>query len=153
MTTANTLPGPDPEIRYASTPEAVGACFDLMKQLRPHLTSEREFVERWQRQRAAVDFRLLAVWLGQRPVALAAFRIQDNMLRGPHVYVDDLVTDATVRSGGYGGMLIERLKDETLALGCSLLVLDTPMSNFLGHRFYYRHGLNAIGLHFTVSLR
>ena len=42
-----------------------------------------------------------------------------------------------------------RLKREAAALGCAKLVLDTPLTNVLGHRFYYRNGLLASALRFT----
>jgi hypothetical protein len=47
---------------------------------------------------------------------------------------------------------MDRLKDEARALGCSRLVLDTPLSNALGHRFYFREGLLATALRFTLPL-
>jgi len=74
------------------------------------------------------------------------------LVHGAHLYVDDLVTDETCRSSGYGKVLMERLKAEGRALGCTKLVLDTPLSNTLGHRFYYRQGLLASALRFNVPL-
>jgi ribosomal protein S18 acetylase RimI-like enzyme len=122
-----------------------------MRQLRPHLASEQEFVERWRRQ-TNVGYRLLAVWLGKTPVALAGYRAQDNLMHGPHFYVDDLVTDAASRGSGHGHALMERLKAEARALGCAKLVLDTALTNTLAHRFYYREGLLATALRFNVSV-
>jgi ribosomal protein S18 acetylase RimI-like enzyme len=139
------------EIRTVDTEAEVVACYDLMRQLRPHLTSPHEFVERWRRQSDA-GYRLLAVWQGAKPLALAGYRVQDNLLHGPHFYVDDLVTDANLRSSGHGHALLERLKAEARALGCRKFVLDTPLTNTLGHRFYYREGLLATALRFNGSL-
>jgi hypothetical protein len=47
---------------------------------------------------------------------------------------------------------MERLKAEGRARGCVKLVLDTPLTNTLGHRFYYRHGLLATALRFNMLL-
>ncbi|KDP84182.1 GNAT family N-acetyltransferase [Cupriavidus basilensis] len=138
-------------IRYVDDEAGVLACFPLMHQLRPHLASPEEFVARWRRQVAA-GYRLLALWQGGRPVALAGFRLLDNLVHGVHFYVDDLVTDESARSGGYGHLLMNRLKDEARALGCAKLVLDTPLTNVLGHRFYYRNGLLASALRFNIAL-
>ena len=140
-----------PDLRYADTEAAVSACYGLMAQLRPHLASEEAFVTRWRRQVAA-GYRLLALWQAARPIALAGFRVQENLVHGRHFYVDDLVTDETARSSGHGRVLIHRLKAEGRALGCAKLVLDTPLTNTLGHRFYYRHGLVATALRFNVPL-
>jgi GNAT superfamily N-acetyltransferase len=122
-----------------------------MRQLRPHLASEAEFVERWRRQ-TSEGYRLLAVWDGAHPVALAGVRVQENLIHGRFFYVDDLVTDDAQRSAGHGRRLMDRLKDEARALGCAKLVLDTALANSLGQRFYFREGLLARALRFSVDL-
>ncbi len=148
----NTIPlNSSLDIRYADEEAEIAACFNLMRQLRPHLADAAEFIARWRRQQAA-GYRLMALWEDDRPVALAGFRLQDNLVHGVHFYVDDLVTDESARSGGYGARLMDRLKDEARALGCTKLVLDTPLANVLGHRFYYRNGLLASALRFNVVL-
>jgi ribosomal protein S18 acetylase RimI-like enzyme len=151
MTTEPGQRDPNLEIRYVDDPEDAAACYALMLELRPHLASREEFLERWRRQ-VAVGYRLLALWQGAKPVALAGFRVQDNLVHGPHFYVDDLVTEAASRSAGYGELLMDRLKAEGRALGCAKLVLDTPLTNTLGHRFYYRQGLLATALRFNTAL-
>ena len=151
MTQVDTPAKSAPEIRHVDAESEVAACYELMRQLRPHLASELELIERWRRQ-ADVGYRLLAIWDGPKPVALAGYRVQDNLRHGPHLYVDDLVTDEALRSCGHGHALMERLKAEARMLGCAKLILDTPLTNTLGHRFYYREGLLATALRFNVSL-
>lgn len=148
---ASIVPPAAPDLRYVETEAAVAACFELMRQLRPHLGCEQEFIARWRRQTAA-GYRLLALWREAKPVALAGFRVQDNLMHGPHFYVDDLVTDAASRGSGLGRILMDRLKAEGQALGCVKLVLDTALTNTLGHRFYYRQGLLATALRFSMVL-
>ncbi|MGO4724039.1 MULTISPECIES: GNAT family N-acetyltransferase [unclassified Inquilinus] len=144
-------PPPTADLRLVEDEAAVAACWPLMRQLRPHLATAAELVSRWRRQ-AASGYRLLALWRDGRPVALAGFRVQDNLVHGVHLYVDDLVTDEAERSGGHGARLMARLVEEGRALGCSRLVLDTPLTNVLGHRFYYRNGLLATALRFAQPL-
>lgn len=138
-------------MRYAEEETDATACYPLMRQLRPHLTSAAEFIERWQRQTSA-GYRLLALWKGEEPIALAGFRVQDNLVYGLHLYVDDLVTLETARSSGYGQQMMTHLVTEGRRLGCRKLVLDTPLTNVLGHRFYYRNGLLATALRFNMPL-
>ena len=126
------------------------AAWPVMRQLRPHLADVAEFQERVARQRANAGYRLFASMADGRPVALAGFRLMDNLVNGLHLYVDDLVTDERLRSGGHGAALIRRLREEAAALHCKRLVLDTPMSNSLGHRFYFRCGLLATALRFAI---
>lgn len=139
------------DIRLIENEAEVAACFPLMQQLRPHLSSEEEFVSRWRRQ-AAAGYRLMALWHADGPTALAGFRLQDNLMHGVHFYVDDLVTDEKARSTGQGRLMMERLKSEARRSGCTRLVLDTPLTNMLGHRFYFRHGLLARALRFSIDL-
>lgn len=129
----------------------LAAVLPLMQQLRPHLTSLGDFVERWRRMSAA-GYRLLVLWEGDTPSALGGFRVQESLIHGKFLYVDDLVTDATQRGTGLGARLMEALKVETQKLGCAKLVLDTALDNVLGHRFYYRHGLLAMALRFNIPI-
>lgn len=140
-----------PDIRIAETAEDIAACFALMRQLRPHLGSADELVERWRVQQAE-SYCLMAAWRDGVPVALAGYRVQTNLVAGRFLYVDDLVTDSEERSGGLGQLLIERLRQEARSLACNRLVLDTPMSNSLGQRFYFRNGLLATAMHFSQPL-
>jgi ribosomal protein S18 acetylase RimI-like enzyme len=130
------------------------ACFELMRQLRPHLASAEEFVARWRRQ-SADGYRILALW-SERPKpgprALAGYRITENLVHGKFLYVDDLVADQAERSRGYGAQLLDKLKEEGRARGCKKLVLDTGLDNYLAHRFYFRPGLLAQALRFNVLL-
>ncbi len=138
------------DIRMVEDEAHARRCHPLMAQLRPHLTSEDEFVSRWQRQSLA-GYRLLALHAGSSILALAGYRVQENLVHGRFLYVDDLVTDAGLRGAGHGAALIARLKQDALALGCAKLVLDTPLSNALGHRFYFRQGLLATALRFSLT--
>jgi GNAT superfamily N-acetyltransferase len=151
MTQAKTAGEVARRISHVDADLEVAACYALMRQLRPHLASEQELIERWRRQ-AESGYRLLAIWEGGRPVALAGYRVMDNLVHGRYFYVDDLVTDEALRGSGHGHALMERLKAEARSLGCAKLVLDTPLINTLGHRFYYREGLLATALRFNISL-
>jgi ribosomal protein S18 acetylase RimI-like enzyme len=139
------------ELRRIETSTEVAACHPLMQQLRPHLGSADELVARWQAQ-AAEGYRMAAIWRGDTPVALAGYRVQHNLVHGRFLYVDDLVTREEARSSGLGRTLLDWLKAEGRTLDCAKLVLDTPLSNSLGQRFYFRNGLLANALRFNQPL-
>ncbi len=136
---------------YVDDEDGVRRCYPVMVQLRPHLVSADEFVLRWRRQ-VADGYRLMALFDDYRPLALAGFRAQENLVYGRYLYVDDLVTDEALRGGGHGEQLMTHLKQEAQTLGCGKLVLDTPLSNSLGHRFYFRIGLLATSLRFNIAI-
>lgn len=127
------------------------SCYAVMVQLRPHLVSADDFVVRWRRQ-VADGYRMMALFNGSRALALAGFRVLENLVHGRYLYVEDLVTDEGLRSRRHGEQLMARLKREAKILGCEKLVLDTPLSNSLGHRFYFRNGLLAISLRFNIEI-
>ncbi len=142
---------PEP-LEFQAVGEAqVGACFALMRQLRPHLVSVEDFAARWRRQ-SADGYRILALWSARGPHALAGYRFTENLVHGRFLYVDDLVCEETERGCGHGARLLDRLKAEGRAHGCAKLVLDTALDNARGHRFYYRQGLLARALRFSQPL-
>ncbi len=107
------------EFRHAETAADIAACFPAMRQLRPHLTDAEAFSARVGRQ-AASGYRILAAWRDGEVVGLAGYRPQENLIRGPFCYVDDLV------------------------------VLDTDLGNVLGQRFYFRFGMLPVALRFAM---
>jgi ribosomal protein S18 acetylase RimI-like enzyme len=138
-------------LRHAETEVEVAACFPVMVLLRPHLRDAAELVARVARQRAE-GYRILAAWRDPDPVALAGYRITENLIHGRFIYVDDLVTAEEARRGGLGAQLIDAVAAEGLAAGCKRLVLDTALDNVLAHRFYYRQGLLARALRFSREI-
>lgn len=138
-------------LRHADTPEALRACYPVMKQLRPHLQSEAEFLERVARQ-AAEGYRLLAEWQDDQPVALAGYRLQENLVYGKFLYVDDLITTEAARGSQCGARLLDALSEVAAQSGCVRLTLDTGLANALAQRFYFRQGLLTSSMRFGKAI-
>lgn len=137
--------------RHVESDAEIKACFPVIRDLRPALVNADDFAARVARQRQT-GYRLLAAWWEQRPVALAGYRVQENLLHNRHLFVDDLVSLASERGQGLGACLLDTIASRARAEGCAKLVLGTGLANTLAHRFYYRHGLLATGLGFSLSL-
>ena len=127
-------------------------CYPVMRQLRPESASAEALADAWQLQ-AADGYRMFALLDGDVVGALAGFRQGRNFVHGRHIYVDDLVTDEAMRGKGYGAMLLNRIREEARSLGCGRILLDTPMANALGQRFYFREGMLATAMRFTEVLK
>jgi ribosomal protein S18 acetylase RimI-like enzyme len=138
-------------LRHAETDREVAACFPVMALLRPHLGTAEELVMRVARQRAA-GYRILAGWRDDLPLALAGYRLEENLIHGRFIYVDDLVTAESQRGSGIGARLLAAVAEEGRREGCARLVLDTALDNVLAHRFYYRQGLLARALRFSRAI-
>jgi len=138
------------DLAYAETAAEVRSCFEVMRELRPHLTSPEELVDRIAVQKES-GYRLLAGRDSDgRVVACAGFRVCENLMHGRHLYVDDLVTLGSERARGHGERLFRFVLAAARAHGCGKVVLDTGLSNALAHRFYFRQGMLATALRFTL---
>ncbi|MBS7779401.1 GNAT family N-acetyltransferase [Acidovorax sp. CCYZU-2555] len=124
----------------------------LMQQLRPHLEGEADFAARVQRQRLE-GYQLIGAFAADGSLAaLAGYRLQENLIYGRFLYVDDLVTAASLRGGQWGARLLRALERVARAEGCAQLVLDTGLANARAQRFYFRAGLYTGALRFQKML-
>lgn len=129
---------------------ALRAAWPVVAQLRPHL-DEAAFVAQALRQIAA-GYRATALAEDGVVRAYAGWRVQEFLVRGRHLYVDDLVTDANARSRGHGKVLLDWLKAEARRQGCRTLQLDSGTQRRDAHAFYLREGLRIEGFHFGIAL-
>lgn len=141
----------DPVIRTVDSPAELRAAWPVVQQLRPHL-DEARFVAQALRQ--IVDgYRATVLYVDDGvPRAYAGWRVQEFLVHGRHVYVDDLVTDETARSRGHGKALLDWLKAEARRLGCRRLQLDSGTHRKDAHAFYLREGLRIESFHFGIAL-
>ena len=137
-------------IRLADADAEIAACAPVMAQLRPGV-AEGDFVARVRRL-AAAGYRLAFVEEEARVVAVAGFRIAENLAWGRHLFVEDLVTDAAVRSAGAGSALIHWLSARARAEQCASVHLDSGVQRFAAHRFYLRERFEIRSHHFTLDL-
>jgi GNAT superfamily N-acetyltransferase len=137
-------------VQEARTDEEIARCHPVMHQLRPHVPAEG-WVERVRRQEAA-GYRLAYVEEGGRVVAVAGFRIGENLPEGLHLHVDDLVTDEACRSAGHGALLLGWLERLARESGCGILTLESGVQRFAAHRFYMRHRLEICAYSFMRVL-
>ena len=138
------------KIRQAGTDKEVAACYPVMRELRPHI-SENEFVNRVRRQEKD-GYSLMLVEVDNDIVAIAGFRIGENLAWGRFLYVDDLVTTAKHRSKGFGAKLLSWLRDYAIAENCRQFHLDSGIHREGAHRFYEREGMSKTGIHFAQPL-
>jgi hypothetical protein len=82
--------GRDIELRSVDQLAEIGACHAVMMELRPHLKDAGSFIRQVMRQREH-GYRLSAAWRDGRIVGIIGYRLQENLLYGRYVFVDDLV--------------------------------------------------------------
>lgn len=137
-------------IRVATTDTEIAACYPVMRELRPHI-AEEQFLPRVRSQENA-GYRLVYVSTSNIVVAVAGFRIGENMAWGRFLYVDDLVTLAEHRSKGYGATLLSWLRQQAAKEGCAQMHLDSGTQRQQAHRFYEREGMAMASFHFVDTV-
>ena len=137
-------------IKFASSDIDLTRCFLIMVQLRPHLT-EYDFARRVKQQQKT-GYSLVYLEEQDSIKAVAGFRILEKLSDRQILYIDDLITDASQRSRGYGSALLDWLIDYAKSLNCSSVQLDSGIQRAEAHRFYFRKKMKISAFHFDLSL-
>ena len=103
-------------IGLASTPEQVGRCCSVMRELRPHIEAI-DFAARVLQQQKE-GYQLVFLERDGDVRSVAGFRILNLLFSGRTLYVDDLVTRDSDRSRGFGAALFEWMVDYAREQGC-----------------------------------
>ncbi|QOV87770.1 GNAT family N-acetyltransferase [Humisphaera borealis] len=111
-------------IRDLASDGDVALAFDLLRQLRPHLTSQEAFAALVADQRAG-GYRLVGGFVGEKLVVVAGYRVSSTLFRGPHLFVDDLVTEQAEQGKGYGQAMIDWLRATAREAGLTKVWLDS----------------------------
>jgi GNAT superfamily N-acetyltransferase len=135
------------EVRLAETDEEIARCFPVMAYLRPSLVAE-EFVGRVRAQQAE-GYRLAFLEDEGAAVAVAGFRVMEMLGTGRTLYVDDLVTDESRRSRGYGKAMLDWLQAFAREAGCATFSLDSGTHRQEAHAFYFRERMRVTSFHFA----
>ena len=136
--------------QIARSDEEIQSCFDVVSQLRPHVSRD-EFVP-LVRHMQSEGYELAFIRKDGDVVAAAGYRIVTNLHMGRHLYVEDLVTAEDIRSRGYGAKLLGWLRSKAQSRGCSFFDLDSGTQRGRAHKFYFEHGFTIASYHFSERL-
>lgn len=137
-------------IRIATTDVEIADCFPVMRELRLHIV-EDQFISRI-RSQINSGYRLAFVRVTDSVVAVAGFRVGENLAWGRFLYVDDLVALPAHRSKGYGAKLLSWLIELAAKEGCQQMHLDSGIQRKDAHRFYEREGMTMASFHFVENI-
>lgn len=108
-----------------ATDEQIDAAFDLMAVLRPSLR-RNEFLRQVRTQEQSSGFRLAGGFdPGGRVVVLAGYKPASTLSRGPHLFVDDLITAPDLQGRGYGRAMLAYLANRARELGVTTICLES----------------------------
>jgi len=140
------------EIKEASSDAEIRRIYPVMRELRPHIKSEDEFLERVRRQQKQSGWRLIYVEDNGVPVAASGFRISEWLAWGKALYVDDLICLESHRGKGFSEALMNWMEDLARKEGCGEFHLDSGTHRLGAHRFYHRLKLAITSFHFQKKL-
>ena len=143
---------PDFAVKEAVSDADIERVFPVMRELRPHIKSADEFLERVRRQMAGSGWRLIYVEDASTPVAAASFRISEWLAWGKALYVDDLICVESHRGKGFAEALMVWMEDLARKEGCGEFHLDSGTHRLGAHRFYHRLKLGITSFHFQKTL-
>lgn len=138
-------------IKLATQKQLILACFEVMQQLRPHLTSNEAFFHQVERQIQS-GYHLAYIEEDDKVKALAGYRFLEFLAWGRVLYIDDLVSDAASRKNGHGSLLLKWVIQEAKNADCDQVHLDSGPQRHDAHRLYLNHGFKIIGHHFSLAL-
>ena len=133
-------------------PPATGRAFEAMRELRPALESRASFVQQVDERLRADGYRLVGSMSGDgsSAVAVAGFRVKENLAWGSHLYVDDLSTLPAARKQGHARQLLDWLHVEAARLGIRQVHLDSGVGaeRAAAHSLYFTSGYRVSCYHF-----
>lgn len=111
------------EFRELTTDDEISSAFPLMHELRPQLIADA-FLKSVRTQQQD-GYRLFAGVIDSGHVVLAGVRDAQTLMRGPHLFVDDLVTSAACRGRGHGAAMLRWLAGYAAGRGLRRIYLDS----------------------------
>ena len=111
------------EIAELTTDREILAAFPLMSILRDRLRPET-FLEEIRLQEAQ-DFRLIGGYAEGKLVAVTGVRRTHTTARGPHAFVDDLITLPGEQGKGYATQMLQYVAAQSAANGLPHVYLDS----------------------------
>ena len=126
-------------------------CFPVIQQLRTHLRSADEFLQRVKQQQPQ-NYQLAACEQAGEIQGLMGFRYCDFLFAGQVMYIDDLITAEAARSQGVGKMLLDWAVATAKAQDCKEIHLDSGVQRKRAHAFYLREHFTLRSYHFSLSL-
>ncbi|MGG2028309.1 GNAT family N-acetyltransferase [Gottfriedia sp. S16(2024)] len=121
-------------IKHMKSKDELVKAFNLLNQLRTHLTLEK-FEEQYN-QMHKEGYRLIGLEVNDEIVAVAGINILTNFYNNKFLFVYDLVTKETERSKGYGEELMTYIHRYAREQECSHVTLESALHRVDAHRFY-----------------
>ena len=127
------------EFTTVASDERISAVYPLMRELRDRISQDTFAAE--VRLQQAHGYELIAGLHAGAPVVLAGIRRSHTLSRGPHLFVDDLVTAEWARGAGHGRAMLQWIAALARAEGIPRVYLDARLT---AKGFYEKLGFSFL---------
>ncbi|MGG9961252.1 GNAT family N-acetyltransferase [Ferruginibacter sp. SUN106] len=138
------------KIKEALTAEDLLQCFEVMKELRPHHSTDSFLTTIVQMKKEG--YHLLYIEDDGIAVCAAGFRFTTTLYDGMIIDFDDFVTLASARKKGYAAILFDHLVNIAKEKIIKTIHLNSAHHRYDAHRFYLNKKMNIIAHHFRITV-
>jgi len=133
-----------------ATEDELKYCYKIMHQVREDL-SEKDLLKIISEQ-IKNGYKLAYVLKNDQVICVAGFSILQKLSLGKHLYIDDFITDKSVKSTDAGKALLDFLKIYAKQQNCKSIELDSLVQRYDAHKFYLSQDMQIVSHHFSFQL-
>src|SRR5690349_2716637 len=136
------------EIKEAREKEDFLKCWEVVKELRPHLDPEKYLT--LMLYMLDEGYKMIYIEEEGQGVAFCGYRFVTMLYRGRSLYIDDLCTLPGTRGKGYAKHLLLHAFKEAREAELQNVHLDSGHHRFDAHRLYLNMGFTISAHHFSM---
>jgi hypothetical protein len=137
------------EIKIA-TEEEIKYCYEVMHQIREDL-SKNEFLLAISEQ-IKNGYQVVYVTENNQIICVAGFTISHKLALGKYLYIEDFVTDKSVKFFEAGKALFDFIKIYAKQQKCNSIHLDSLIQREEAHKFYLSQNMHIDSHHFSLKI-
>jgi hypothetical protein len=137
------------EIKIA-TEEEIKYCYEVMHQIREDL-SKNEFLLAISEQ-IKNGYQVVYVIENNQIICVAGFTISHKLALGKYLYIEDFVTDKSVKFFEAGKALFDFIKIYAKQQKCNSIHLDSLIQREEAHKFYLSQNMHIDSHHFSLKI-
>jgi hypothetical protein len=138
------------EIKIA-TEEEIKYCYKMMHQIREDL-SEKDFIDTISLQ-IKNGYKVAYVLEDKNVICVSGFTIGYKLAWGKHLYIDDFVTNKSVKSSDAAMALLDFIKIYAKQQNCTSIHLDSSVQRHEAHKFYLNQDMKIDSHHFSIEIK
>jgi GNAT superfamily N-acetyltransferase len=137
------------EIKVADAKEDFLKCWEVVRELRPHLNQDRYLT--LMLYMLDEGYKLIYIEEEDQVIAFCGYRHVTMLHRGRSIYIDDLCTLEAFRGRGYGSRLLDHVLAEAREEECQSVHLDSGYQRHDAHRLYLEKGFRMSAHHLAIT--